>query len=191
MLSIKKHYKNIEKEVRANPQDIAANRALPSRTHVIVLVSKLNKPAIRAISYARSTEPSLIEIVSVAVRKEQYLSLEKDWVNLKMNIPLRVLASPYREITRPVINYVKSIRKKSPRDLVVVYVPEFVVAHWWQQFLHNQSAIRIKSALHFMTNVVIASVPYQLDSAKLDEQRIRKRIYRRNKTLSRNWINRR
>ena len=55
--------------------------------------------------------------------------------------------SPYREITRPVLDYVKRIRLDSPRDLVTVFVPEYVVGHWWEQLLHNQSALRLKSRL--------------------------------------------
>lgn len=81
-------------------------------------------------------------------------------------MPLTVLDSPYREITRPVLEYVKALRGASPRDLVVVYVPEYVVGHWWEQLLHNQSALRLKSRLLFTPGVVVASVPWQLNSAE-------------------------
>ena len=92
--------------------------------------------------------------------------LRQSWADAEVPVPLTVLDSPFREITRPVVDYVQSLRRTSPRDLVVVYVPEYVVGHWWQQFLHNQSALRLKSRLLFSPGVVVASVPWQLDSAK-------------------------
>ena len=55
---------------------------------------------------------------------------------------LKVVESPYREITKPVLDYVKRVRTKNPRDVVTVFVPEYVVGHWWEQVLHNQSALR-------------------------------------------------
>ena len=90
-----------------------------------------------------------------------------------MPVPLTVLDSPFREITRPVLGYVKSIRRESPRDLVVVWVPEYVVGHWWEQLLHNQSALRLKTRLLFSPGVVVASVPWQLESVAGDAGRAR------------------
>jgi hypothetical protein len=86
-------------------------------------------------------------------------------------VPLRALDSPYREITRPVVDYVREIRRASPRDLVVVFVPEYVVGHWWEQVLHNQSALRLKTRLHYMPGVMVASVPWQLKSSEGLEER--------------------
>jgi hypothetical protein len=83
-----------------------------------------------------------------------------------MPVPLTVVSSPYREITRPVIEYVKRLRRESPHDIVTVYVPEYVLGHWWEQVLHNQSALRLKTRLLYQRGVVVASVPYQLQSAK-------------------------
>ena len=76
-----------------------------------------------------------------------------------------MVASPYREITRPVVGYVKRLRRESPRDIVTVYIPEYVLGHWWEQLLHNQSALRLKARLLLQPGVVVASVPYQLRSA--------------------------
>jgi hypothetical protein len=80
-------------------------------------------------------------------------------------VPLKVLASPYREITRPVVQYVKEVRSGRPLDLVTVFIPEYVVGHWWEQLLHNQSALRLKSRLLFTPGVMVTSVPWQLDSS--------------------------
>ena len=91
-------------------------------------------------------------------------------------VTLKALDSPYREITRPVVDYVKSIRSGNPRDLVVVYVPEYVVGRWWEHLLHNQSALRLKSRLLFTPGVMVTSVPWQLKSSELVAERERERV---------------
>ena len=86
-------------------------------------------------------------------------------------MPLRVLDSPYREITKPILDYVRDIRRRSPRDVVTVYIPEYVVGRWWEQILHNQSALRLKGRLLFTPGVMVTSVPFQLRSSAAAEQR--------------------
>lgn len=164
MGGVRKHYDDVTEELDLG-DDIAAARALPSRVHAIVLLSRIHKPAMRAVSYARATRPSTLEALTVAVDAEDTARLRKEWESLDIPVPLRVLNSPYREITRPVLSYVRSIRRQNPRELVVVYIPEYVVGHWWEQILHNQSAARLKSRLLFTPGVVISSVPWQLASA--------------------------
>ena len=140
--------------------------------HAIVLVSKVHLPTMRALAYARAARASTLEAITVDVDPEATEALRKRWEELDLPVPLKALHSPYREITRPILRYVKRIRRVSPRDLVVVYVPEYVVGHWWEQVLHNQSALRLKSALHFTPGVVVASVPWQLQSSIGAEERM-------------------
>ena len=90
-------------------------------------------------------------------------------------MPLKVLDSPYREITRPIIEYVKSLRRESPRDAVSVIIPEYVVGHWYEHLLHNQSALRLKGRLLFTPGIMVTSVPYQLQSSEAAKARARKR----------------
>jgi amino acid transporter len=165
MRAIRRHYDSVAKELELD-DDREAARALPSRVHAIVLISKLHKPAMRAISYARASRPSVLEAVTVGVHPEEIAALTAEWDALDLPLPLRVLDSPFREITRPVLQYVRSVRRESPRDLVVVYIPEYVVGHWWEQLLHNQSALRLKGRLLFTPGVVVASVPWQLESSE-------------------------
>lgn len=103
--------------------------------------------------------------MTVGVDPEDVARLTARWEKLDLPVPLRILDSPFREITRPILGYVRSIRRESPRDLVVVYIPEYVVGHWWEQLLHNQSALRLKGRLLFTPGVVVASVPWQLASS--------------------------
>ena len=164
MRGIRAHYDAVRDEL-ALGSDPSAARALPSRVHAIVLVSRLHKPAMRAIAYARASRPSVLEAVTVNVDPDDVAALRDQWEALDMPVALKVLDSPFREITRPIVGYVRSIRRESPRDLVVVYVPEYVVGHWWEHLLHNQSALRLKSRLLFTPGVVVASVPWQLKSS--------------------------
>ncbi|AEE46270.1 APC family permease [Cellulomonas fimi] len=165
MKGISRHYQHVRAEL-ALGDDAEAARALPSRVHAIVLVSHLHRPTMRALAYARASRPQLLEAVTVGVDPEDVDRLREQWEALNLPVPLRVLDSPFREITRPVLTYVRSIRRESPRDLVVVYIPEYVVGHWWEQLLHNQSALRLKGRLLFTPGVVVASVPWQLASSE-------------------------
>src|SRR5699024_12266984 len=85
---------------------------------------------------------------------------------LQCPLALAVLDSPYPEVTRPVLEVVKPIRRNSPRDLVVVYVPEYVVGRWWERILHNPNTTRLKARLLHLPGAVMASVPWQLASAE-------------------------
>lgn len=165
MKAINRHYQHVRAEL-ALGDDADAHRALPSRVHAIVLVSHLHRPTMRALAYARASRPQLLEAVTVGVDPEDVDALRAQWESMNLPVPLRVLDSPFREITRPVLTYVRSIRRESPRDLVVVYIPEYVVGHWWEQLLHNQSALRLKGRLLFTPGVVVASVPWQLASTE-------------------------
>ena len=99
------------------------------------------------------------------VDREDTRALQRDWERREIPVTLRILDSPYREITRPILDYVKGLRRDSPRDLVTVYVPEYVVGHWWEQLLHNQSALRLKTRLLFTPGIMVVSVPWQLISS--------------------------
>ncbi len=165
MLLIRRHYSSVQRELDEAESNGNKGRILPSRVHALVLVSKVHKPTMRALAYARASRPSVLEAVTVMVDPDETQRLQDEWEERDIPVPLRVLDSPYREITRPVLQYVRSIRTESPRDLIVVYVPEYVVGHWWEQALHNQSALRLKGRLHFMPGVMVASVPWQLHSS--------------------------
>jgi amino acid transporter len=167
MRGIRHHYDLVAHELAASDED----GSLPSRIHAVVLVSKVHKPTLRAVAYARASRPNTLEAITVDVEEEATAGLLKAWDDAGIPIPLTVLASPYREITRPIIEYVKDIRRDSPRDVVTVYIPEYVVGRWWEQLLHNQSALRLKGRLLFMPGVMVTSVPFQLRSSAAAAER--------------------
>jgi amino acid transporter len=162
MKGIRRHYDRVSEELVIGEQD----QALPSRVHAIVLVSKVHKPTMRALAYARASRPNVLEAVTVDVDPDVTEGLMEDWDRRQISVPLKVLASPYREVTRPIVDYVRGIRRASPRDVVTVFIPEYVVGHWWEQLLHNQSALRLKGRLLFTPGIMVTSVPYQLASSE-------------------------
>ncbi|WP_220182953.1 APC family permease [Sphaerisporangium album] len=165
MRGIRRHYDNVAAELVMPEEAQVDESMLPARNHAIVLLSKIHKPTLRALSYARATRPSTLEAISVAVDAEEAKQLQHDWEERGIPVPLKILDSPYREITRPVLEYVKSLRRRSPRDVVTVFIPEYVVGHWWEHLLHNQSALRLKGRLLFQPGVMVTSVPWQLASS--------------------------
>lgn len=171
MMRVKSHYERVRKELMVIPGDTQA-QLLPSRVHAIVLVSKIHKPTLRALAYARASRPSVLEALTVDVDSDETAALQREWDSRDIPVALKVLDSPYREITRPVVDYVKSTRSDNPRDLVVVYIPEYVLGHWWEQALHNQSALRLKGRLLFTPGVMVSSVPWQLASSAGMEDRL-------------------
>jgi amino acid transporter len=161
MRGIRRHYDAVSVELVPKP----AGDILPSRNHAIVLVSQLHAPTLRALAYAKATRPSDLIALTVAVDEGTDRQLQAQWDARHVDIPLTIVSSPYREVTRPVLDYIRRIRRDSPRDVVTVFIPEYVVGHWWEHLLHNQSALRLKGRLLYEPGVMVTSVPYQLNSA--------------------------
>ncbi|MER7464640.1 APC family permease [Streptomyces sp. NPDC097981] len=174
MTAIRKHYDRVATEIAADegPSDDSVR---PSRVHSIVLVSKVHKPTLRALAFAKLTRSDTLEALSISVDSAETKALKEEWERRGINVPLKILDSPYREITRPVVEYVKGLRSENPRDAVSVYIPEYVVGRWYEHLLHNQSALRLKGRLLFTPGVMVTSVPYQLESSELAKRRAKKR----------------
>ena len=167
MTAIRRHYDHVAAELAVGEADTV----LPSRNHAIVLVSSLHLPTRRALAYARAVRPDVLEAVTVNVDDAATRALVRAWEEHDIPVALKVVESPFREITRPVLDYVKRIRRDSPRDVVTVFIPEYVVGHWWEQLLHNQSALRLKGRLLFTPGVMVTSVPWQLRSSAAVRER--------------------
>ncbi len=162
MVGIRRHYDRVSTELTSTEQ----RPMLPARNHAVVLVSILHLPAMRALAYARATHPDTLTAITVSVDRADTEELQREWDERGIPITLTVVDSPYREITRPIIEYVKNIRRRSPRDVVTVFIPEYVVGRWWENLLHNQSALRLKTRLRFVPGIMVTSVPWQLRSSE-------------------------
>jgi len=161
MKVINRHYAAVSTELELEDGETLT---LPSNTHAVVLVSQLHKPTLRALAQARAARPTSLVALSVNLDEEGIRRLREDWERAGLDVPLVVLDSPYREIVRPVLEYLRAVRRAGPRDVVTVFIPEYVVGRWWEQLLHNQSALRLKARLLFEPGVLVTSVPYQLRS---------------------------
>ena len=161
MKAIDRHYSHVAEQLVPDTD----SRMLPSKVHAVVLVSKVHKPTLRALAFARATRPDHLTALTVNVDDAETRALQQQWERYDIPVPLTVVESPYREITRPVVDFVTSIRRDSPRELVVVFVPQYVVGHWWENLLHNQSALRLRARLQFQPGVMITTVPWQLESS--------------------------
>ena len=162
MVGIRKHYDHVAQELTPSEE----REMLPARNHTIVLVSKVHLPTLRALAYAQGTRPDTLAAVTVNVDDADTRHIQQEWEEREIPVPLIVIDSPYREITKPIIDYVKSLRRESPRDVVTVFIPEYVVGKWWENLLHNQSALRLKGRLLFEPGVMVVSVPWQLASSQ-------------------------
>ncbi|MGB8020041.1 MAG: APC family permease, partial [Candidatus Nanopelagicales bacterium] len=143
MLGIKRHYDHTDARLSAPDGGVR----LPSRVHAVVLVSKLNAPSLQALAYARATRPSSLVGLHVELDGQGTKELKQQWLARGIPVPLVTVDSPFRDVTGPVIEYVKGIARQSERDIVTVFIPEYVVRRWWEHILHNQSALRLKTRL--------------------------------------------
>jgi hypothetical protein len=158
MRAIGRHYDTVAYDTAAE------ERAVTGVSHevtALILLARIHKPTLRALAYARATRPAVLEAVTVSVDAQEAADLAREWEALRIPVPLVVLESPYREMTSPVVDYVRSLQRAHPERLLTVYVPEFVVDHWWERLLHNQSAARLKRRLTALPDVVVITVPWQ------------------------------
>ena len=173
MRGIRNHYAKVARETAVGPMDA---RLLPSRVRAVIMVQEVNKPTMRAVNFARATRASSIEAVTVSIDDAETKATVASWDAQELEVPLKVIASPYREVTGPFLNYVKGLRSDNPRDVVCVYIPEYIVGHWWEQLLHNQTGLILKTRLNFMQGVMVTSVPYQLASSKYAIDRAQRNV---------------
>jgi len=162
MVRIRRHYDAVDVEAAPRPGGVV----LPSRIHAVVPVVRVNEPTLRTLSFARAIHPDDLTAVTVRVDPAETDRLFAEWVRRDIPVPLVVIDSPYRDVTQPLLDHVRAIRRRSPRDVVSVFVPEYVVGHWWEALLHNQSALRLKARLLFQPGVMVVSVPWQLRSSQ-------------------------
>ena len=155
MKAVATHYRRVNDELRPTPLGVA----LPAQVHAVVLVSNLLAPTLRALAFAQATAPASIRAVFVAVEGADD-PLPHEWEERGVPVPLVVIESPYRETVRPVQLYVRQLRRDYPGDVISIIIPEYVVGHWWQNLLHNQTALRLKARLLFEPWIAVTSVPW-------------------------------
>jgi amino acid transporter len=157
--SIKRHYRTVADGLRVTP-DYKPRRMNHT---VVVLVGGVHRGVLEALAYARSINPNHLVAVSVVSDEEEQNKLEEQWNQFNLDIPLEIVYSPYRELTRPILRYVDELDARWENDVITVLLPEFVVRHWWGNLLHNQTALLLKGRLLFRKGTVVTSLPYHLE----------------------------
>ena len=142
----------------------------------VVIITQIHKPALRALSYARASRPTSVQAITVAVDKDAAEALQREWDEMGLPVPLTILDSPYRELVRPVMNHIADIRRHRPDDLIDVYIPQYIVGRRWENILHNQTVLRLKSRLLIVPNVVVSIVPWRLRSFTRNQDVLIRRV---------------
>ncbi|MFN8662867.1 MAG: APC family permease [Thermomicrobiales bacterium] len=156
--AINRHYTTAAGELAAQtplkPEDIEHT--------VIVPISAINRVARQTLAYARSISPN-VTAVFITDDEAEIEEMRQNWERINTEVPLVIIESPYRSIVGPLLSYLDEIERQRPEDTITVVLPEFIARHWWEQFLHNQTALRIKASLLFRPGIVVTSVPYHLE----------------------------
>ena len=162
-LAIHRHYQRVERErvadIPIHPRDI--------HHRFIVPIAELDRASIQSLAYARSLS-SHVTAVHIAVNADEINQMQAAWDKWQQQVPeeediqLLIIESPYRSLIRPMLAYMDTIRERHPGDTLTLVLPEFLVAHWWEYILHNQTAFRLKAALLFRPGIVVTDVPQHL-----------------------------
>jgi amino acid transporter len=163
MLGVNRYYRDVAKEIEVDPVTTFGSQG----DHAIVLVGKMQKPVLKALDYAIAARHDSIEAIHVSIDDVETKQLKRDWVRQNIQVPLRIVQSPYRDISWPLINYVKMHRAEHGAEVITIYTPIYIVGHWWENLLHNHKARRIRQKLMMVHGVTIALVPWLLDSSEL------------------------
>jgi amino acid transporter len=161
---VKRHYDAVAAALRVEPG------YRPRRhTHtVVILVGSVHQATLVAVTYAKSLAPDRLLALSVAAEPEEAERIQSEWSAHGLDIPLRVLSSPFRELAPPILAALDELASEHENDIITVVLPEFVLTRWWEQLLHNQSALLLKARLLFRSDTVVVSVPYHLHRGHVD-----------------------
>ncbi|MDP8975840.1 MAG: APC family permease [Actinomycetota bacterium] len=156
---IRRHYDRVGQVLSVTPDEVHAE---PISHTVVVLVGRIHKGVIRALSYARSLRPDHLAAVYVSFEDDDSEELQRQWEEFRLDVPLEVIHSPYRELVDAVEEYLDELDQRWSNDTITVLIPEFVVDRWFANVLHNQSALALKWALLRRDGTVVTSVPYHV-----------------------------
>ena len=164
MMITRKHYDAVIKAAEIPYEDLetADLSSLPSRVHAIVYTKDLNKPVLRALAYARASHPSTLEALTVNNDQATLDDVKTRWDRMRIPVRLSVIDSPYRDTVQAVHNYVRRIQNNTSRDVIAVYIPEFVPEHWWQCLIHPRTVKQLKKVLEQEPNVILVTVPWSI-----------------------------
>ena len=165
MYETKKYYAEVDKEIQLKPEIQFGSKG----DYAIVLMDKLTAPQLKALDYALSSKHDKLEVVHIAVDPERAETFEREWTEYGIQVPLRIIPSPFRDFGAPLSEYLTEYRAMHEEQRMAVYLPKYVVGHWWEHIFHNHRANRIRKQLMYVRGAMIVLVPWRLESAdKID-----------------------
>jgi amino acid transporter len=156
-LGVHRHYTGVRRRVRAETP-LTPGEVYPL---AVVPVSDLTDPHLQALALARRIADEVVAVF-ISDSPEKIRDIREKWDAWGGLVPLEVIESPYRSLIRPFLEYLDAVEAQHPTATIMVVVPELVYGRWWHQFLHNQTALRLKAALLFRPGIVVINVPYHL-----------------------------
>ena len=162
MYNTKRYYSTVEAEIAIDESTAFGSEG----DYAVVLMDKLNKPQLKALDYAISTQHNKLDVIHIATEPEKAERFKEEWKEYGIKVPLKVIESPYREFSAPLIDYLESHRERHGRERIAVYMPKYIVGHWWEHILHNHRANRIARQLLYVHGVMVVTVPWRLKSAE-------------------------
>ena len=162
MLRINRYYAKVAKDIEVDSTTTFGTTG----DHAVVLVGTMQKPTLKALDYAIAARHESIEAVHINIDDQASEQLSKQWDEMNIQVPLRIVPSPYRDISMPLTTYIRARRIEVGSEVITVYTPQYIVGHWWENLLHNHKARRIRQKLMLVHGVTIALVPWLLDSSR-------------------------
>ena len=163
MIGVHRYYRDVEHEITVD--DVTHFGA--EGDVALILVNRLQKPVVKALDYALAAKHQKTFALHVSVSPEETARLREQWAAHDIPVPLVIIDSPYRSFASPVSTFIRKYRAEHGSSVVTVYLPQYIVGHWWESLLHNRRARRIANQLMLIHGVSITLVPWLLDSSEL------------------------
>jgi amino acid transporter len=157
-----RYYKAVNREIALDQDTKFGSKG----DYAVVLMDKLNKPQLKALDYALSSRHTRLDVLHVAADPAHSKKFEREWKKFGLEVPLKIIESPYREFGAPLVEYLEAHRQEFGSERISVYMPKLVVGHWWEHVLHNHRANRIRKQLMYVRGVMVTLVPWRLESAE-------------------------
>ena len=163
MIGVNRYYRDVEHEIQVDDETHFGSAG----DVALVLVNRLQKPVLKALDYAMAATHDKTLAIHIAVSAEESEALQRQWAKHEIPVPLVIIESPYRTFASPVAQFIKEYRSTHGSSIVTVYLPQYIVGHWWESLLHNRRSRRIANQLMLIHGVSITLVPWLLDSSEL------------------------
>ncbi|OXM83553.1 APC family permease [Paenibacillus rigui] len=154
------HYENTANELRIN---LALDKPVIKGSTIVIPVAGITRVVLNTISYAKSLTDNVVAVY-IAFDEEEIHRMEAKWEEWNPGVRLIVLRSRYRSVMKPLIKFIETVEwKTAESDHITILIPQFITKHWWQNILHNQTSLLIRTYLFTQKDIVIATVPYHLN----------------------------